>query len=207
MSPLEILQKANHHNVPTFVFGSEALKQWTNRYRDAHTGQAIEDSGFYVVVHNTFSPAKQLDFRVLSHWVWGQCVPRSWDVPEPDVWVPVMERLTTVHGWTNDPILKNLATKEYDSIVGEKKATLWFSFDAVNVQYLLKGTFVSAGEDVLAGHIACIPGDADQPTIEQHVDAYIAAVEKAIAGSYAVRLLNLPDTDGSGLGEAPRLQA
>ncbi len=189
MSPAEILEKANHHSVPSFVFGSMALEDWTNRHRDKHTGQCFTESGFYVVVHRTHTPERSLDFRVLSRWDYLHCVPKSWDVPEPDVWVPVMKRLTETHGWTNDPILKNLATKFYDSIVGEKKASLWFSFDATNNLYYLRGTFVSAGEDVLAGRCACIPGTADQSVIHQKVDDYLADVEKAIAGAYAVRLL------------------
>ena len=72
---------------------------------------------------------------------------------------------------------------------GEKKASLWFSFDATNNMYYLRGTFVSAGEDVLAGRCACIPGTADQSVIQQKVDDYLADAEKAIAGAYAVRLL------------------
>lgn len=82
MNHVRILQIANDPDVPKFVFGSKELVDWTRRHRNPHTGEAIESSGFYVVVHRSLNPAQRPDFRVLSRWDWGKVFPTSWDVPD-----------------------------------------------------------------------------------------------------------------------------
>lgn len=101
----------------------------------------------------------------------------------------IIAHLVAKHGWSQDRIKTNWVSKEYDSAVGLKRACLWATFDAVYNQVLMNGEFTSAGENVLAICFSCIREDADTVTLEAAVDAFIAQVEKAIAGSYAVRLL------------------
>lgn len=81
MAPEEILQIANHPDVPKFIFGSKELADWTSAHRNPHTCAAEKDSGHYVVIHRSLNPAQRPDVRVLSRWCWGERVPRSWDVP------------------------------------------------------------------------------------------------------------------------------
>lgn len=106
-----------------------------------------------------------------------------------DIATAVIDRLAEEHGWYTDRILKNWVGKEYDSAVGPKRAQLWLSFDAEYNQFFLKGEFTSAGENVLATCLSVIPGTATAAQVEAAVDAHIVQAEKAIAGSYAVRLL------------------
>ena len=106
-----------------------------------------------------------------------------------DIATAIVDRLVALHGWYTDRILKNWVAKEYDSAVGPKRASLRVTFDAENNQFFLNCEFTSAGEDVLAGCLAVIPATATAAEVEAAVDAHIARAEKAIAGSYAVRLL------------------
>lgn len=80
MTPEDILAIASRPEVPKFLFGSPELDEWTRKHRDAYTGVAKQDSGFYVVHHRGLQP-QQPDFQVLSWWIWGQTTPLSWDVP------------------------------------------------------------------------------------------------------------------------------
>lgn len=106
-----------------------------------------------------------------------------------DIATAVINRLASLHGWYTDRILKNWVGKEYDSAVGPKRAQLWLSFDAEYNQFFLKGEFTSAGDNVLATCLSVVPGTATAAEVEAAVDAHIEQAEKAIAGSYAVRLL------------------
>ena len=81
MDAARILAIARDPHVPTFLFGSTALADWTREHKNPHTGEALQDSGFYVVVHRSMDSARRPDFRVLSRWHWGQRVPQSWDIP------------------------------------------------------------------------------------------------------------------------------
>lgn len=106
-----------------------------------------------------------------------------------DISVAMIDRLVAQHGWYTDRIVKNWVGKEYDSAVGLKRAQLWTTLDAEYNQIFLKGEFTSAGENVLATCLGIIPGTATAEEVDAAVDAYIVNAEKAIAGSYAVRLL------------------
>lgn len=81
MNSERILEIANNPEVPKFIFGSPALEEWTRKHRDPLTCEAIDDSGFYVVVHPSLNPRQRPDLRVLSRWRSGGVVPSSWDVP------------------------------------------------------------------------------------------------------------------------------
>ncbi|MDD2742030.1 MAG: hypothetical protein PHV02_07145 [Rhodocyclaceae bacterium] len=77
----EILAIANNLDVPKFVFGTDALKEWTRQHRNPFTGQCYKDSNFYVVVHRSLNPRIR-GFKILSRWRQGDVVPLSWDVPQ-----------------------------------------------------------------------------------------------------------------------------
>ena len=81
MTPEEILERANRPEVPKFIFGSEELKVWTRKHVNQTTGECMEDSGLYVVIHRSLHPSQRPDFRVLSNWVKYRRTPFSWDVP------------------------------------------------------------------------------------------------------------------------------
>ncbi|TAL80699.1 MAG: hypothetical protein EPN77_19365 [Candidimonas sp.] len=101
----------------------------------------------------------------------------------------VFDRLSTVHGWKHIRPGDLLASKEYDSVVGAKQAVVWMNFDTAYDQFFLNGSFVSAGEDVLAICFSCIRNGSETHVVESLVDDFVAQAEKRIAGSYAVRLL------------------
>lgn len=82
MSPLEILDVAEQPDVPSFIFGSEALADWTRKHVSPHTGECFKHSGFYVIIHPSLNPSQLPSFRVLSCWNVGDRVPRSWDVDD-----------------------------------------------------------------------------------------------------------------------------
>ena len=81
MTSEEILERANHPDVPKFIFGSQELSDWNRKHRNPTTGQCENYSGPYVVIHRSLNPQQRPDFRVLSCWNYGAIVPHSWDVP------------------------------------------------------------------------------------------------------------------------------
>jgi len=101
----------------------------------------------------------------------------------------VIARLLTHHGWASDRLRKTVAYKDYESAVGLKRAVVWITYDAECKQFWMHGEFTSAGEDVLATCYSCISAAADQNTVSNAVDSFVADAERRIAGSYAVRLL------------------
>lgn len=82
MTPEEILEIAENPAIPSFVFGSEALKEWTREHRNQFTGECEKYSGYYVVMHLSTAPARLPSFRVLSCWNHGDRVPRYWDIDD-----------------------------------------------------------------------------------------------------------------------------
>lgn len=81
MNPERILELANDPTTPKMLFGSQELQDWTSKHRNFHTGQCHTPSDWYVVIHRSLNPAQRSDFRVLSCWNLGYCVPVSYDVP------------------------------------------------------------------------------------------------------------------------------
>ncbi len=100
-----------------------------------------------------------------------------------------MGHLSASHGWKIDRILTNVATKDHDTAVGPKQASVRIKFDAECSQYWLNAEYYSEGRNALAGCIACFPATADDATVEAHVDAFVASATKMIGGTYAARLL------------------
>ena len=83
MTPQEIREIADHPEVPTFIFGSEALKEWTRQNVDQNDGVCWNlAQSFYVVVHPSINGSRSPTFRVLSRWEYGQRVPRTWDIDD-----------------------------------------------------------------------------------------------------------------------------
>ena len=84
MKAEEVSAIAESADTPTFLFGSKELANWHQRHWDLNAGRAFKDSGFYVVRHRSLKPECP-DFKVLSFWHSGRCVPNSWDVPQKRV--------------------------------------------------------------------------------------------------------------------------
>lgn len=82
MSPEEILEIAENPAVPSFVFGTPQLEEWTRMHRNQFSGICHKNSGFYVVIHPSLKPYTLPSFRVVSRWQYGQVVPHSWDVDD-----------------------------------------------------------------------------------------------------------------------------
>lgn len=89
MTPERIQELADAEETPKFLFGSDALAEFTRKHRCAHTGECVNPSGWYVVIHPSLKPGEAA-FRVLSCWNFGQRVPTSWDVPDGQVETNVM---------------------------------------------------------------------------------------------------------------------
>lgn len=82
MTPQRIMQIAESPETPSFMFGSPELDAWTRQHRNLHTGQCVNSSGYYVVIHPSLDIARKESFRVLSCWNYGYSVPHSWDLDE-----------------------------------------------------------------------------------------------------------------------------
>lgn len=194
MKPEEILEIANHPDVPTFSFGSEKLEAWTRQHRNQITGQCVRHSGWYVVIHRSHNRKQRPDFRVLSSWMPGHCVPFSYDVPPSKplerIELVVMAQLLQA-GWEKRRTMHEaaLATKEYLTAVGYRQAQAYLGdWPSSNVA-VLRGSYWSEGRNILEPLWETISVEADSETIRRHVDRFVAELEGRVAESYAMKLI------------------
>lgn len=94
------------------------------------------------------------------------------------------------HGWfvPENPLNGDCAIKTFRSAVGPKAASASVYLSSREPYLHLTGTFYSEGSNALAADLALIPTDCPRERFERIVRAWIAAAEKSIAGTYAVRL-------------------
>lgn len=97
------------------------------------------------------------------------------------------------YGWQKDRIV-DAFSKTFETVVAPKRASIWLKFDQeCNRWWLTNGDFTSAGENVLAACFAIFPVGMSQDEIAQTVEAFVAELERKIAGAYSVRLLKSKD--------------
>jgi hypothetical protein len=93
-------------------------------------------------------------------------------------------------GWQKDRIVDAFG-KTFETVVAPKRASIWLRFDQAGCRWwLTNGDFTSAGENALAGSYAIFLVDMSESEIRQTVAALVAEMERKIAGSYSVRLLD-----------------
>ena len=85
-----------------------------------------------------------------------------------------------------------LAEKIYDTAVGAKLATIWLSPpNPASARMTLSGYYYSEGRNILESCVQLIDANAGLAQCMEVVDKFALQVEKAVAGSYAVRLHQL----------------
>ncbi len=95
-------------------------------------------------------------------------------------------------GWQKDRIV-DAFSKEFKTAVVPKRASIWLRLDREFPRWwLTDGDFTSAGENVLAATSVMLPVDMTDPEIEQAIAAFVAEMERKVAGAWSVRLLRLP---------------
>ncbi len=101
-------------------------------------------------------------------------------------------------GWKGDRLLPHVLNKVYATAVGPKEATV--RADVVHASEIvwLNAVYWSEGRNVAATCYAFLASTADKEVVISKVERFLADVEKAIAGSYAVKLLH-PLTPGQAL--------
>jgi hypothetical protein len=102
----------------------------------------------------------------------------------------LMARLRTAHGFTPDRIFPTFASKDFMTAVGWKTAVIRVVVpdNGLN-QIWLMGEYQSEGKNALVGCMAIMPQDADEATLNAHIDKFSQDVDKAVAETYAGRLL------------------
>lgn len=191
MTPKEVLGIANHPDVPKFNFDSRELEEWNREHRCQFTGTCFKHSGLYVVNHRSFNPRLQPDFQVLSSWVPGAKLPYSWDVPPSGPFeriesVVVMRLLEL--GWMSLDGTA-IAEKTYQTAVGEKSALVYLSdWCGSNVAHVT-GQYWSEGRNIIEPLMAILAYETKPDAIRHQVDRIVSDLDKAVAESYAVKLL------------------
>lgn len=89
-----------------------------------------------------------------------------------------------------DRLLPTFACKDFMTAVGWKTAVVRVVVPDNGLdQIWLMGDYRSEGFNALMGCMAVIPQNADQVTLNAHVDKFSQDVEQAIADTYAGQLL------------------
>ena len=91
-------------------------------------------------------------------------------------------------GWKKDRLV-DAFSKTFETAVVPNQASIWLKFDReCGRWWLTNSDFTSAGENVLAASSVFFPADV-QRDIEPTIDAFVAEMERKIAGAFSVRLL------------------
>lgn len=106
------------------------------------------------------------------------------DLPEV-----LMARLHHQHGYRPDRLMPMFATKEFKTAVGWKQAVVRVVVPDGLDQIWLLADYQSDGRNALANTMAVIPQDADQDTINAHIDKFSNDIDSTVANTYAGRLL------------------
>lgn len=109
-------------------------------------------------------------------------------------------KILAQHGWVvpENPLNGDSPVKTFHTAVGPKSASVLVYLNSREPLLHLQGTYESEGRNVLAADLALIPTDSPPDRVEQSVLRWIAAAEKTIAGTYAMRL-----RDGAGTPPGP----
>jgi hypothetical protein len=93
-------------------------------------------------------------------------------------------------GWLKDKIVDAFG-KTFETAVVPKRASIWLHFwKESNRWWLMNGDFTSAGENVLAAEHAIFTAGMTREEIEPVVSAFVAQLERRIAGAWSVRLMH-----------------
>ena len=106
------------------------------------------------------------------------------DLPEA-----LMARLQLWHGYRPDRLMPTFATKEFKTAVGWKQAVVRVVVPDGLGQVWLLADYQSEGRNALANTMAVIAQDADQVTINAHLEKFSNDIDTAVAETYAGRLL------------------
>jgi hypothetical protein len=88
-------------------------------------------------------------------------------------------------GWSNDYILKNVASKKYLP----HTAVVRVELDSENEMYYVHGEYTSCGQNVLSIYTAYIKAACTPEQRKAAMEKFLLDVEKAINNSFAVRHL------------------
>lgn len=88
-------------------------------------------------------------------------------------------------GWSNDYILRNVASKEYLP----HRAVVRVELDSENNMYYVGGEYTSQGENVLAICMAYIKAEFTPEQVAAAMEKFVQDAEKYINNSFAVRFL------------------
>jgi hypothetical protein len=91
-------------------------------------------------------------------------------------------------GWTafDGPAL---ATKKFDTAVGEKEAVAWLQdWGSDSGNYTLHGDYQSEGRNALEAGSVLIPKDASSDEVRSAVSRFASDADEAVANTYAARL-------------------
>lgn len=109
----------------------------------------------------------------------------------------VIDRFVVVHQWKSDWLVKNVATKMYETATAPHRALVRLTYDAECQRYWLKGEYESEGRNVLSTVFIFFSENAERDVIDQAVDDFLQEAEAAISNTYAVRLMaHLKPSDG-----------
>lgn len=103
----------------------------------------------------------------------------------------LVSRLVTVHGWHSDPVIPKVATRMYDTAVGPKQASVWFSQCGETGTIYFWPEYQSEGRNAVANCSAWVRADLSDEQANEVVDNFAEALTACVSQTYAARLLEL----------------
>lgn len=103
----------------------------------------------------------------------------------------LVAHLATQHGWKTDRIIPNVVSREYETAVGMKQASIWLTVCRETQNIYLKPDYRSEGRNAAESTIGFIRAASTEAEALAALDAYLPKLDDCIAQTYAARLFRL----------------
>lgn len=102
----------------------------------------------------------------------------------------LVSRLVNVHGWRSDRILPNVASRLYETAVGPKQASVWFTVCKTTNSVYFWPEYQSEGRNAAGIVSAWVTESMSDAEAAEKVDQFVQALDACISQTYAVRPLH-----------------
>jgi hypothetical protein len=103
----------------------------------------------------------------------------------PVLQTALLSHLALVHGWVPDPVNTNVATKEFDTAVGPKKASIWARTLHSSGKVYLTADYQSEGRNMAESCWREVPAECDDIELAAHARAHQDQVVQSVNQTYA----------------------
>lgn len=100
----------------------------------------------------------------------------------------ITSRMVTAHGWHADRIIPNVVSRFYETAVGPRQASVWFTARSSSGSVCFLPEYYSEGRNAVESHFTWVTDDMTDEQVLQLVDKFVKDLDAGVAQTYAARL-------------------